>query len=762
MTTARRVVCTLPLWAMLASTAHGSEHIALIDAFVALRQQGYEIVYSNDLVTSSLRIDVAQVTFSQVQEALPKLGLKFVLNGRMWLVVRAPPPVAAAPRVRIARPGADMRPDGIENVIVTGSRHVVPGGTHGPSTTTVTAEEMNLTPALAGDVMRVANRLPGMSSVGVSAKPLVRGGVNDETLIVMDGLELLDPFHLADFQSIFSSVDDRTVDTIDIYTGGFPARYGNRMSGVMEISTQPQDAAPQTEVGLSLFSAFVNTRGSSADGDTSWLGSARRGNLHLLVDWLDDEYGSPKYDDAYARIGRRLNDGTMLFAGAYLTQDNVSITDNDELATSDIDTKYFWTRVEMQHGESLRSATMLTYVTSDREKTERDQDPEVDVGFLDYSQHAHKYVMHSDLIYRTDDVLMEFGVYSEYARSRYDSVALIDRGVIAELLGGSELDAFDVHTDPSGWSGGAYWSGEFLVGDRLAIQPGLRWDFQDYYEDGLDAHISPRLGFRYAMTDTTTLRASVGRYFQPEGIQEMKVTDGVDRFFSPQSADHVIGSVDWNVNARLRLRAEGYYKNYRATRIRFENLFNTFVLLPELEPDRVALTPNRARVEGIDLQARFDLSENLSGVLRGSYMNADDRIEGTWVPRKWSQHYTSQGMLAWQGESWSVSTAFTWHSGWRTTGMPASVPIGTVIPLASILNNAILSDYVSFDLSARKSWRLGRAGITLVADLTNILNHENLAGIDYIAEETATDVLLTPDKETLLPWIPSIGIIVTF
>src|SRR4030095_12845981 len=138
------------------------------------------------------------------------------------------------------------------------------------------------------------------------------------------------------------------------------------------------------------------------------------------------------------------------------------------------------------------------------------------------------------------------------------------------------------------------------------------WDFQDYYAGGMEDYVSPRLGLRYQLTDATTLRATVGRYYQPEGIQEMKVTDGVDHFFAPQSAEHLIGSVDWDGNNGLRLRAEGYYKTYEPTRTRFENLFNTFVLLPELEPDRVALNPSRARVEGVDLQARLDISPTLS------------------------------------------------------------------------------------------------------------------------------------------------------
>lgn len=758
-TAAQRTRVALLFWAGSSCVAAATQ-LTLVDALKSLHEQGYQIVYSNDLVTPSMRIDVAEVDFDHVRAALPKLGLKIVANETVWLVVRDPS-VLPRPRMQVpaAKPDADAA--GVETLIVTGSRHLVPSGLGGESGTTVTAADMSATPALGGDVMRVTNRLPGMSTVGISAKPQIRGGVDDETLILMDGVELLDPFHLADFQSIFSSVDDRTVDTIDVYTGGFPARYGNRMSGVMAISTLAPDAPPRTELGLSLFSAFANTRGNNAAGDTSWLGSVRRGNLELLVDWIDKSYGSPKYDDAYGRIERRFSSDVTGYAGMHWSHDDIALKDNDEVARSDIDTEYWWTRLNVTHSDALRSSTLLTYVSSDRDKNERNAESDVSVGFLAYSQEMRKYTLRSDFAYGANSTLMEFGFNAEFAKSQYESSALIERGPVAALLGNPELDEFDIHTDPSGWSGGAYWSGEFVLG-RFAMQPGLRWDFQDYYASGMEDYVSPRLGLRYQLTDATTLRATVGRYYQPEGIQEMKATDGVGHFFAPQSAEHLIGSVDWDGNNGLRLRAEGYYKTYEPTRTRFENLFNTFVLLPELEPDRVALTPGRARVEGVDLQARLEISPTVSGLVRCSYMNADDRIEGTWVARKWSQHYTAQTMVAWQAESVSATAAFTWHSGWRTTQMPPEVPIGTVLSLSSILNSATLPDYMSLDVSLSKSWRIGRASITARADVTNAFDHENIAGIDYDAQESDTDVILTPNKETLLPWVPSVGVIIAF
>ena len=132
-------------------------------------------------------------------------------------------------------------------------------------------------------------------------------------------------------------------------------------------------------------------------------------------------------------------------------------------------------------------------------------------------------------------------------------------------------------------------------------------------------------------------------------------------------------------------------------------------------------------------------SSGLVTTLRYSYMDVDDRIsrtsegtsEGTWVPRRWSQRHTVNAIVAWTRDDYTLAAALTWHTGWRTTVPPRAIGIDETLPMEQVLNNTELRDYLSLDISGSKSWAVGRSTVTVFADITNALDRNNVAGIDY-------------------------------
>ena len=63
---------------------------------------------------------------------------------------------------------------------------------------------------------------------------VARGGAVDEMQVIFDGMRIVEPFHLRDYQGVFSAIDQRIVSGIEIYSGGFPPEYGDALSGVSQ------------------------------------------------------------------------------------------------------------------------------------------------------------------------------------------------------------------------------------------------------------------------------------------------------------------------------------------------------------------------------------------------------------------------------------------------------------------------------------------------------------------------------------------------
>ncbi len=654
-------------------------------------------------------------------------------------------------------------PRGLEEVVVVSSRYALDRSAS-PSVRALDADELSGIPELGDDVLRVANHLPGTASIGISAKPHIRGGLQDELLILFNNVELLEPFHLKDFQNVFASFNPSLIDRVDVYTGGFPARFGDRMSGVMDIQPALPTSAFKAELMLSLLTASASATGMSRDGRARWAASARRGNLDFVLDQVDRSTGDPEYSDYFATFAYQLTPASELEVGFIAYDDNVLLKDLDDGDGELADSRYenFYTWAQLHHDFSARSygSTVLSFGTIDHDRQGfiNDEDPEEGSSRLDDERHfdvfslSHRH--HLDL---SDAVAVELGGRLNYQEGDYDSRAEFLRGALGDIIGLPPIEQRLVRTSPSGTSGGFYTAFRIRPVDRLLLELGGRWDFQDYGRT-FDRQFSPRFSSRLDLAEHTHLRLSAGRFYQPEQIHELQAADGVADFQAPQYADHYIIGLDQEFpQAGLSLRVEGFVKNVRDTKLRFENLFNPWVLMPEITSDRVALAPQKARSRGFEISAGYEPSDRLNTWASYSYASSDDRLNDAWVPRSWDQEHTLSTGLIWRPGQWTVSAALIWHSGWRTTRPPELVAEGETPELAR--NADELPSYVSLDAKIARTWQFSRNSVTLFAEITNVLDRDNVGAYEYDVEELdAGGYEVIPERFTLLPRVPSIGI----
>ena len=626
---------------------------------------------------------------------------------------------------------------------------------------------LDAVPTIGDDALRVVNRLPGTGTIGVSAMPHVRGGLRDETLFLFNGVELLEPFHLKDFQGIFSGLDPRIVESIEVYTGGYPARYGNRMSGVVDMRPVVPPPDPAGALSLSPFTAGAMAHGRVADGRGDWSLSARRSTLDLVARLVDPVPGTPSYVDAFGRFAWELDPRNDLDAGLILYEDDVEFLDMDdgfgERAVSRYRNAYGWVQLNQQWASGVAGATTLSFgrIGHHRGGIARNTDLHEANGVVD-DRRGFRII---NVAHRTSIARRswsgEFGGGAERASGSYTYYASGRRALLAELLGTPTDIERHVRARPRGLGAHAYASLRLRPWRPVTIEAGLRWDGRDYTDHAV-RRVDPRLSIRFDVDSATVVRLAAGVFSQPPGIHELQVQDGLARYPRSQRAQHFIaGFTREYPRAGVEVHAEAYYKRFTRVKQRFENVFNPFVLLPELAADRIDLRPSEARAQGVEVSVRYRPGRALEAWLTYSRAAAEDRVDSSWRRRRWNQFQSASAGAVWNRPLWSVSVALLWHTGWQTTRLPEVIAVDQDRPS---WNDERLPAFASLDARVSRTWEWPSHSLTLFAEGSNVLNRRNVSAIDYeLASEQGSNVFaVSREYVPTFPFVPSIGLVWEF
>jgi len=652
----------------------------------------------------------------------------------------------------------------IEEVVVSASRYRV-SRVGFPSRHAMDRTTLAALPDIGDDPLRIVNQLPGASTLGVSAMPHIRGGVRDESLVVFDGVELLEPFHLKDFQGVFSGVDPRVVKSIDVYTGGFPARYGNRMSGVLDMASADPPARLGGALSLSVIDTGVLARGPVAGHRGDWVVAARRGNLDLLASSFDPQLGRPSFADAYAGFQWEIGPRTTASLGTLFYDDDVEFVDMDEgtgeQASSRYANVYAWAKLDHQWTTDLAMQTLVSFgnIRHDRFGVARNVDPDKSDGDIDDRRRFRFAGLKHRGTLSLDRWSVEYGGGVESVSGRYAYEANVRRPTLALLLGVPMRSRHDIDVRPQGRNGHAYGSVRFSPLGAMTVEAGLRWDVQTYRARS-DWQLSPRLSLRLGDEPGTLLRVAVGSFSQPQGIHELQVADGVSRYQPPQRALHFIVGVERQLPvAGLEVVAEAYLKTFDRVNERFENAFDPFVLLPETAPDRVAVAPSRARAAGAEVTLRYRPSDALRAWMTVAAAKAEDRVDGRWRPRRWNQRTTLSAGLLWNRPPWSASTTVLWHDGWRTTRLPQFATADQVF--LPEWNADHLPAFATLNARFSRTWQWPGHSLTLFAEGANLLDRANIGAIEYEldADEGRGGYSIVGEGELMFPLVPSVGLV---
>jgi outer membrane receptor protein involved in Fe transport len=745
----------------------------LNDYIESLQRAGLRIIYSTDLVLDEYRVleePASPDPRSALREALAPYGLKLESGpAGSTLITRGDQPL---PADEPATASAEPEPTPLPEIIVTSSlyniRYEQPGS-HRFLDRDVAARM----PDLGDEALRAVARLPGTSGGGLSTRNHIRGGVQNEQLFLFDGLRLYEPYHMKDFQSIATIVDQNVIAGIDFYSAGYQARYGDRMSGVVDISLREPPGETETELALSFFNTSAVSRGRFGGNDRGdWLVSGRRANLDLLTDVINPDYGSPRYQDYLAHVGWELGGHTYLSANTLFSFDKISLsqTDGSEQATAKYQNIVFWMKAESTWTDRIESRTILSATEIENQRTGTSEKPDTITGFVDDKRKFRSLALKQDWEYHISDrwlISSGFELKRLEADYRYISTLAIF-APFDQILDNEPSENRSVVVGPRGSQYAVYSELRWRVADRVTLDAGLRWDQQTYTSANDDRQLSPRFNLLYRVTDDTELRLAFGEYYQAQEINELQVSDGDSSFYPVQRAQHLVASLTHSLNPAFDLRFEIYQKKYRSLMPRFENIFNPLVLIPELQIDRARIDADSAVAEGLEVTVGGDGSDELAWWASYSWSRTEETFQNESTKRSWDQTHAFSAGLSRDWRKWSFSVAAVLHTGWpKTLLVTESIPDpdGSTSLVAAVepRNSRRHAVFQSLDARVSRRFDVSKGELTAFLEVTNLYNRENPCCTEYSTGLDSDGNAFVQAKEGIwLPVVPSLGIIWRF
>lgn len=536
------------------------------------------------------------------------------------------------------------------------------------------------------DVFRALQMLPGVASTGDGSGLYIRGGTPDQNLVLFDGMTM---YHVDHFFGLFSAFNADAVKDVNVYTGGFPAKYGGRVSSVLDLTGKTGDQERfRMGAGVNLLSARAVAE-IPLGGNGSWLIAARRSYTDILSTPLYDKLFDSRsggdepsqsglgglgqivqlrpdfyFYDLNSKLSYRPTRRDLVSVSFYSGTDQLDQTASsggfggggataqvaDREHVTDWGNRGASARWSREWGPRLSSDLLVAtsrYFSDDRnieEESGRREENEVDDTSI-----------RLDLALRAARGLtFEFGTWWTESSVSYEFARLTDD--VASVL---------VDRASTGHIAGGYGQATVALTDRLDLTAGLR---AANYDVTRKTYWEPRVSVTYALTDRLSVKGAWGRYHQfVTRVENEDVLEGSRDFWLladdgllPVASEHRILGASYE-DGRFLINAEAYDKTFEnltlfSTRYRFD---------PEADPADLFLTGD-GRARGIEL-----LVQKLTGPLTGwvSYTLSratqwfDDVDDGAEFPASHDQTHMFKVVGTYDLGGWQFSSSWVYGSG---------------------------------------------------------------------------------------------------
>ena len=661
----------------------------------------------------------------------------------------------------------NRKPIELEKIVVTPGRFTIYDGT--TPQLSLSKEEIEKFPLIDNDIMRSGHIFPGVIASDYSARFSVRGGEKDGVSVRLDGMELYNPYHLQDFGGAVSLVGLGLIRRADLLMGGFPAEYGQKMSGVFDITTKP----PNTEkvaanFGIDLINATAMVEGPLSDKG-GWILSARRGYIDLILALMDiDEKYKPQYADVYGKMMFHLSDeDTVTLNGIYGWDKNlIRLDDVDNNLDSRYDNSTAWLKWRHTFGSSHWTDVFVFAGTSSQERT---------TGKADFDNRYFRFLgSKAELTVN----ILEKHTFRTGIEWRW-STAEYDYHVQERMAGIDKSDPILADIDDSGNDIKIFLQDEWQIHPKLALNVGGRYVVQNYRNtDVQNYEIGPRVALAVRPKKNLVLRGAWGIYHQPIDMMAIPVEDDIQTVGRAEQATHYILGCEYSRGNNFLIRLEGYYKT-------FDNLVGR---LREFgRQAQIFTTPQSADAKGFDLFATQAISSRLTWGLGYAYGIAEETSGNTTIFRQYDRRHSLFLSSSHQiSSTWHLYLSWRFHTGDPRTPLTheeVRSPNGTIGCNRQFgeTHSERLPAYHSLDFRITKRSPYRRWELTWYFQILNLYNNTNVDQYAFseVRNQEKGTIVSDQDKiavswsdlkretciieeEPLFPIVPTLGMTITF
>lgn len=595
------------------------------------------------------------------------------------------------------------------------------------SRNTIDMNQVRKLPALFGEVDIIKNiqMLPGVITAGEGTSSFfVRGGSADQNLILIDEAPVYDPSHLFGLFSVFNA---DVIKESELYKGGIPARFGGRLSSILEVRTKDGNNKEfQGAGGIGTMASRVMLEGPIKKEKSSFIVSARRSYVDLFLRAANED-NLVYFYDVNAKVNWRHNNNNRFFAAVYAGRDDLSFSDDFGFSWGNATATFRWNHL---FNDRLFSNTSL--IASNFDYALEVIDP---VQGLKWTSNLQEVSVKNDLTYFINpENELSFGYHVTGRRFSPGKIAPNSAGSIFSTLELQKLYALD-H--------GIYVSNQQQLGERLTLDYGVRLSiFQQVgssdvyrYEDPRDnvdvvrtdtlhfgaweniktyVNLEPRAGLRYILKPGQSVKASYNRMVQNTHLiasgtvpVPFNTWNPSGYYLKPQIADQWAAGYFRNFNNNVyELSVEAYYKMMRNVTDFADNaqLFFNEDLSTEFRQ-------GKSSSYGVELMLTKTTGK-LSGMIAYTWSRTVREIEGVNLGKEFFANYDRRNVININATyelnpRWTFGASFNYGTGRPITLPSGKYEFGNYSPdVITERNGYRLAAYNRLDLSATLKTRV--------------------------------------------------------